>query len=90
MSTVFWIVIGLAILVACAGGGKGKTTGSKGKPLRIDHPHYYDEDDHECSVCGARFRGKGMSCPQCGVNFTGKAEDDGEFIEEMVIWDDDD
>ena len=57
---------------------------------RIDHPHYFDEDDHECSICGARFQGKGMMCPKCGAKFTGAKEDDGEFIEEMVIWDDED
>ena len=92
MSTAVWIVIGLVILIACAGssGKGGKRSGSRGKPTRIDHPHYFDEDDHECSVCGARFRGKGMVCPKCGARFTGTKEDDGEFIEEMVIWDDDD
>ena len=89
MSAVFWIVIGAVILAALAGSGK-KNTGSNGKPVRIDRMHYYEEDDHECSVCGARFRGKGMTCPRCGVKFTATEEDDGEFMEEMVIWDDDD
>ena len=89
MSAVFWIIIIAVVLAACCG-GKGKKPASKGGPVRIDHPHYYDEDDHECSVCGARFRGKGMVCPKCGARFSGTKEDDGEFIEEMVIWDDDD
>lgn len=88
MSTVFWIAIGAVILAVLAGSGK-KNTGSKGKPTRIDHPHYFEEDDHECSVCGARFRGKGMTCPKCGAKFTGTKEDDGEFIEEMELWDGD-
>ncbi len=88
MSTVFWIAIGAVILAVLAGSGK-KNTGSKGKPTRIDHPHYFEEDDHECSVCGARFQGKGMTCPKCGAKFTGTKEDDGEFIEEMELWDGD-
>ena len=90
MSAVIWIVIGVVILAACCSGGGKKNTGSREKAVRIDHPHYYDEDDHECSVCGARFRGKGMTCPKCGTSFAGTKEDDEEFIEEMVIWDDDD
>ena len=92
MSIAVWIVIGLVILAACAAGsGKGgKRSGSRGEPTRIDHPHYYDPDDSECSVCGARFRKKGMVCPKCGARFSGTKEDDDEFIEEMVIWDDDD
>ena len=88
MPAVIWIVIGAVVLAALFGGKKN--TASRGRPTRIDHPHYYDEDDHECSVCGARFRGKGMVCPKCGARFEGTKEDDGEFIEEMVIWDDDD
>ena len=92
MSTAVWIVIGLVILVACAGssGKNGRRTGSRGKPTRIDHPHYIDADDYECSVCGTRFQKKDMVCPKCGACFTGTKEDDDEFIEEMVIWDDDD
>ena len=88
MSIIFWLAIAGAILAAIVGSGK-KDTGS-GKPTRIDHPHYFEEDDHECSVCGTRFRGKSMTCPKCGTKFTGTKEDDGEFMEEMVIWDDED
>lgn len=62
----------------------------KKRPTRIDHPHYFEEDDHECFVCGTRFWGKGMTCPKCGAKFTGTREDDGEFIEEMELWDDED
>ena len=89
MSIIIWFAIAGAILAAIVGSGK-KSTASKGKPTRIDHPHYFEEDDHECSVCGTRFRGKSMICPKCGTKFTGTREDDGEFMEEMVIWDDDD
>ena len=90
MSIAIWIVIGLVVLVACAAGGKGKDMLSPKKPTRIDHPHYIDVDDYECSVCGARFRKKGMVCPKCGTRFQGTKEDEDEFIEEMVVWDDDD
>ena len=89
MSIIFWLAIAGAILAAVVGSGK-KSTASKGKPTRIDYPHYFEEDDHECSVCGTRFRGKGMTCPKCGAKFTGTREDDGEFMEEMVIWEDED
>ena len=88
MSAIFWIVIGVIILAVCSGRGK-KTAGRK-ELYRIDHPHYIDLDDCECSVCGARFRKKDMVCPNCGTRFQATKEDDDEFIEEMVIWDDDD
>ncbi len=87
MSAVFWIVIGAVVLAACCWKKKGTNTGSSGgqrKNLRIDHPHYYDVDDYECSVCGARFRKQSMVCPHCGVRFKGTQEDDTEFDEEMM------
>ena len=45
MSIAVWIVIGLVILVACAGssGKGGQRSGSRGGPTRIDHPHYNDK-----------------------------------------------
>ena len=88
MSIIFWLAIDCVIFAAIVGSGK-KGAGFSGKPTRIDHPHYFEEDDHECSVCGTRFRGKGMTCPKCGAEFTGTREDDGEFIEEMEILDGD-
>lgn len=60
------------------------------EPIRIDRMHYYDPDDHECSVYGARFEGKSMVCPRCGARFTGTKDEDDEFVEEMVLWEDDD
>ena len=92
LPTGILVIIAIILLWICSGLGKGKdakNTGSKGKPTRIDHPHYFEEDDHECSVCGARFRGKGMTCPKCGAKFIGTKEDDEEFIEEMELWDGD-
>ncbi len=87
------IIIAIVFLLLCSSNGRGKNgkqSGTLGRPTRIDHLHYFDADDHECSVCGARFRGKSMTCPKCGARFTGTKEDDGEFIEEMELWDDDD
>ena len=81
MPTVLWIIIGAVVLAACFGGKK--QSGQK-KVLRIDHPHYYDTDEYECSVCGARFRKSSMVCPKCGVRFEGTKEDDTEFDEEMM------
>lgn len=49
---------------------------------------YYDRDDHECSVCGARFRQDTMTCPRCGARFDAVKKDEREFIEEMTDEDD--
>lgn len=81
MSAFLWIIIGAVALAACFG---GKKQSSRNKVLRIDHPHYYDTDDYECSVCGARFRKNSMVCPRCGARFAGTKEDDTEFDEEMM------
>ena len=84
-----WIIAGAAVLLALLANGRKKPAEEK-KPTRIDHPHYIDLDDCECSVCGARFQRKDAICPNCGTRFQATREDDDEFIEEMVIWDDDD
>ena len=90
MST--WIWIGLGVLAVCLLGSKGKASGVKdsGKPTRIDHLHYIDLDEYECSVCGHKFGRKAMTCPRCGARFDATRENDDEFIEEMMLWDDDD
>lgn len=75
--------------LACSGGGKQKGSGA-GKAFRLDHSHYMSDDESECSVCGSRFSGKNMVCPKCGARFGVVREDDGEFIEEMELWDGDD
>ena len=88
MSTAVWIVIILALVIACAGGGK-KASGS-GKSDRIDHPHLLDDTDYECPKCGARFSRDIMKCPRCGATFSGKREDWEEFNDEedeMEAWD---
>lgn len=91
MSTVFWIVIGVVILAACAGGGK-KNAAKKG-PYRIDRPHVIDPDDYECSACHRRFRKDRMACPYCGARFTERVKDEGEFLfeeDELEAWDEED
>lgn len=85
MSWIWWIVGGIVILGLFSGGKKNSTGG----PVRIDHLHYIDVDEYECAACGAKFRKNSMSCPKCGARFLGTKEDDDEFIEEMVLWDDD-
>ena len=94
MSAVFWIVIGVLFLLLLAGSkgkGSGKRAGNPAgdEPVRIDRTHYYDPDDHECSVCGARFEEDRMVCPECGARFAGTKEDEDEFIDEMIFWEDD-
>ena len=91
MSPVIWILLGLVLLGLLAGGNKNgkKAARGNGAPKRIDHPHYMDLDEYECSACGARFRKKSMTCPKCGARFEGTKTDGGEFIEEMEIWEDD-
>ena len=87
MSTVLWIAIGVIILAICCGDKKGTSTnhsGSQKKAQRIDHPHYYDVDEYECSICGARFRKQSMVCPHCRTRFTETKEDNTEFDEEMM------
>ena len=93
MPAAVWIVLGLLLLLVL-GGSKGKNAGHSGEktrngPVRIDRIHYMDPDEHECSACGARFRGKGMVCPRCGARFAGVKKDGEEFTEEMLFWDDD-
>ena len=99
MPAAFWIAAGILVLLALCGrkgtnsgknAGKNPGKGSRDKPVRIDRPHYYDLDDYECSVCGARFRKKSMTCPRCGARFEGTKTDEEAFTEEFVLWDDDD
>lgn len=94
MGAWFWVILGgLVLLAACSGkSGQKKSGGSGGEQetRRIDHPHYIDLDESECPQCGARFREKTMVCPRCGARFSGTTENETEFIEEMVLWDDDD
>lgn len=91
MSAAVWIAIGvLLLLVLCGSRGKHSGKNSRNVPVRIDRIHCFDADDHECSACHARFRGKRMVCPRCGVRFAGTKNNDDEFVEEMILWEDDD
>ena len=37
------------------------------EPHWIRHSHLFDPDEYECSRCGAVFREKYPSCPNCGT-----------------------
>ena len=94
MPTVLWLVVAGAVLAVFSGSRKREKTENpeprdRKQPIRIDHPHYYEADDHECSVCGARFRENDMTCPRCRTKFRGIKEDEDEFIEEVVLWEED-
>lgn len=90
--TALWVIGGVFALVVIGvlidsknGGGKRSAAG---RPrVRIDHPHFIDADDYECTICGRRFSGNQMSCPYCGVRFTDTKEDYEEFDEEEDEWD---
>ena len=93
-NTALWFFLGvtaLLVIAALTGNVKpAKKDNTENSTKRIDHLHYIDLDEYECPECGAKFRKNVMVCPQCEVRFTGKVEDDEEFEEEMIIWDDDD
>lgn len=92
MSAFFWIVIGVVFLLLL-GGSKGKSVGksdSRNQATRVDRMHYCDQDDYECTVCGARFQGKNMVCPKCGAKFKQTKALYDEFDEELDFWEDDD
>ena len=90
-----WLVIVVAIVLlwVCSDMMKEnekKKRVEKREAVRLFIPHYMKEDEYKCPVCKARFWKDYMVCPNCGTKFTGTREDDGEFVEEMVIWDDED
>ena len=87
MSAVFWIAVGIGVLAVCFGSRKsteGTFSGKKGSVFRINHTHYYDANEFECSACGKRFQKKSMVCPHCGAHFTGTRTDNTEYEEEMM------
>ena len=95
-SFIIWpVVVLILLLIFAAGSGKKQPkqkngTAGTGKAVpRIDRPHYIDLDDHECPKCGARFRENVTVCHRCGAKLSGTTEDEDEFVEEMVLWDDD-
>ena len=95
MSYLWWIIGGVIVLSLLSGGKKNNAgrSGSSGRPVRVDRPHVFDDDDYECSVCHRRFRKNVMVCPHCGVRFAGRVTDEEEFDEEeeeMEAWDEED
>lgn len=90
MGTWFWIILGVLAVALLGASGKKAQGKENADNRRIDHLHYIELDEYECPKCHARFRRNVMACPKCGARFSGTKEDDEEFIEEMVLWDDDD
>ena len=92
MGAGFWIVIGLLAVLLLSSGNKktGKSSSGRKNDKRIDHLHYMDLDEYQCPNCKARFRKNVMTCPKCGMQFTGTVTDDEEFIEEMEVWEEED
>ena len=83
--TFFWIFGGIVAL-ALIGSVFSKSSSGSVSPerprTRIDIPHYYDEDEYVCTICGTRFDTDTMTCPHCGVRFNNTKTDDWAFIEE--------
>ena len=84
--TLFWVFGGIALFVLlCSVFGKGGSSSSASRErdrTRIDIPHYYDADEHICTVCGHRFDTDAMTCPHCGVRFNHTETDERALIEE--------
>ena len=84
--TLFWVFGGIIVLVLiCSIFGKGGSSSPASRErarTRIDIPHYYDVDEHVCTICGCRFDRDVMSCPHCGVRFNHVETDERAFIEE--------
>ena len=87
MPAVVWIMIGVIVLAALFGKQKEEKTppaAGKGAAVRVDHTHYIDADEYECSACGARFSKKSAVCPRCSARFSGTREDNTAFEEELL------
>ena len=86
------IIFAIILLWICSDLSK-ENDKKKARPkesVRLFVPHFMEDDEYKCPVCKARFWKDYMVCPNCGTRFTGTREDDGEFMEEMVTWDDED
>ena len=87
------IVLGFIGLLTYKPQKPAQSKSSERPRIRIAHPHYIDDDDYECTICGRRFEHNQMSCPHCGVRFTETKEDYEEYEEEedeLDYWDEED
>ena len=82
---IYWLMGGiciLAIVVAIFQKMEGSQQLSERPRPRIEHPHYEEDTDYECGICGKRFDEPYASCPYCGVSFNCKETDETEYEEE--------
>ena len=101
-SSLLYVLGGIVVLgfLGCLFGKTSKGTNKQysarfaGKKkrtrTRIDIPHYCDEDEHVCTICGYRFDRDIMSCPHCGVRFNNIRTDERAYDfeeDEMEAWD---
>ena len=83
--TLLWIAGGVFLLAAAVSpfAKKQERTVPQERPrTRIDIPHFYESDEHACTICGTWFHTNTMTCPHCGVRFNHTVTDDRAFIEE--------
>ena len=55
-------------------------------PHWIQHTHYMDPDEYECSQCGKHFRKTSLSCPNCHTRLDRIVKTD-EWFDEALDWD---
>lgn len=84
-----WVGILFAVeIVAVMIGSVAKKNRSSGGSFerartRTYVPHYVEEDEYVCGICGARFDRAYSTCPHCGVIFNSAAVDEDEYDEEL-------
>ena len=69
-------------------GGKrntGKEEPRERPRTKIHRPRYYEGDEYECGICGARFRRNADACPRCGARFNRTETDWKEFDDEEEL-----
>ena len=92
--TLLYIAGGLLALSAAVSVFSGGKSQPKESPrAKIHHPRYYEGDEYECGICGARFRRNADACPRCGARFNRtetdwKEFDDEEELDDILFGDD--
>ena len=84
--TLLYIAGGLLALSAAVSVFSGGKSRPKESPrAKIHHPRYYERDEYECGICGARFRRNADACPRCGARFNRTETDWEEFDDEEEL-----